>query len=68
MDSNLILRVGGRIQNSDLNYETKHQILLRKQNPLAYLLFKDAHLKKLHLVKINGIWNAAVGLFNTLKI
>lgn len=48
MDSNLILRLGGRIQNSDLNYETKHPILLRKQNPLAYLLFKDAHLKTLH--------------------
>ncbi|XP_065371866.1 uncharacterized protein LOC135963802 [Calliphora vicina] len=47
-DSSQILRVGGRIQNSDLDYCSKHPILLKKQNPLTNLLFLDAHIKTLH--------------------
>lgn len=48
LDSSQIIRVGGRIQHSDLNYCSKHPILLKKQNPLSYLLFLDAHIKTLH--------------------
>lgn len=48
MDSSQLLRVGGRIQNSDLNYYSKHPILLKKQNPLTNLIFLDAHIKTLH--------------------
>ena len=44
-DSSQLLRVGGRIQNSDLNYSSKHPILLKKLNSLTYLIFLDAHIK-----------------------
>ncbi|XP_065356376.1 uncharacterized protein LOC135950776 [Calliphora vicina] len=48
VDSSHILRVGGRIQNSELSFSSKHPILLKKQNPLSYLIFLDAHIKTLH--------------------
>lgn len=48
VDSSQLLRVGGRIQSSDLDYCSKHPILLKKQNPLTKLLFLDAHIKTLH--------------------
>lgn len=48
LDDSQVLRVGGRLENSDLNYCFKHQILLKKKNPLSSLLFLDAHMKTLH--------------------
>lgn len=45
IDSFKVLRVGGRIQNSDLNYGSKHPILLKRQNPLSYLIFLMPILK-----------------------
>lgn len=48
IDAENILRVGGRLQNSNLNFCSKHPILLKKQNPLSLLIFTDAHVKTLH--------------------
>ena len=43
-----MLRVGGRLQNSDLNYEKRHPPILPKQSHLTKLLIRDAHLRTLH--------------------
>lgn len=43
-----ILRVGGRLSNAAIPYNTKHPILLSKQNPLSFLIFSDAHKKTFH--------------------
>lgn len=43
-----VLRVGGRIQNSLLDPETKHPIILPRHSPLTNLIIQDAHLKTLH--------------------
>lgn len=48
IDENGILRVGGRLQNSDLPYAVKHPILLSKLNPLSQLIILDAHERTLH--------------------
>lgn len=43
-----ILRVGGRLSNLEISYNTKYPILLGKENPLSQLIFSDAHIKTLH--------------------
>lgn len=48
LDNNGIIRVGGRLQNSELPYDVKHPILLTKSNPLSKLIISDAHEKTLH--------------------
>lgn len=48
LDEMGILRVGGRLSNSTIPYNTKHPILLSKQNPLSFLIFLDAHIKTFH--------------------
>ncbi|XP_075163287.1 uncharacterized protein LOC142235924 [Haematobia irritans] len=48
LDEMDILRVGGRISNAQIPYNTKHPILLSKQNPLSFLIFSDAHIKTFH--------------------
>lgn len=48
LDTDGILRVGGRLQNSDLPYNIKHPILLAKNNPLSRLIILDAHERTLH--------------------
>ena len=50
-DGRGILRCGGRLNNSDLPYGTKHPIFLSKQNHLAVLITRQAHEKVLH----NGV-------------
>jgi len=47
LDSDLI-RVGGRLKNSDLPYEAKHPILLPKQSQLTILLIDDVHSLHCH--------------------
>ncbi|XP_033223525.1 uncharacterized protein LOC117177134 [Belonocnema kinseyi] len=47
LDSEGVLRVGGRLRNSDLNYGQKHPILLL-QNHNVTALIRDQHLKLLH--------------------
>ena len=50
-DERGILRCGGRLTNSDLQYSTKHPIFLSKQTHLAMLIARKAHEKVLH----NGV-------------
>lgn len=48
LDSQMILRVGGRLSNSDLDRDYKHPILLDNKNSLTWLLVADAHKQTLH--------------------
>lgn len=47
LDSEGLLRVGGRLQNSPLPYHTKHPIIL-KTHPLVLSIVRDAHLRNYH--------------------
>ena len=46
LDDNGIIRVEGRLQNSDFNYSLKRSIILAKPNPL--LIIWDANKNSLH--------------------
>ncbi|XP_075157829.1 uncharacterized protein LOC142231095 [Haematobia irritans] len=48
IDGTGIIRVGGRLQNSELPYDVKHPILLAKSNPLSKLIIRDAHERTLN--------------------
>ncbi|XP_033221034.1 uncharacterized protein LOC117175436 [Belonocnema kinseyi] len=48
LDSEGVLRVGGRLRNSDLNYGQKHPILLPQNHNVTALIIRDQHLKLLH--------------------
>lgn len=48
LDKALILRVGGRLQNSNLSYNAKHPIILHQKNPLSTLIIREAHQHTLH--------------------
>ena len=43
-----ILRVGGRLDNSQLNFDVQHPILLRKRDPVVDLLIDHYHQSNLH--------------------
>ena len=46
-----IIRVGGRIVRSTLEYDAKHQILIPRESALASLILQDIHRKVGHLGK-----------------
>ena len=48
IDTDGLLRVGGRIQNSDLTYNAKHPIILPADHQFCKLLVNDFHIKHLH--------------------
>lgn len=48
IDSNGIMRVGGRLQASQLDYNRVHPILLPRESFLSELLIADAHEKTMH--------------------
>lgn len=48
LDKNDLLRVGGRISQSELSMETKHPIILPKQHKVTHLLLLDEHQRHLH--------------------
>ncbi|GBO15194.1 hypothetical protein AVEN_145904-1 [Araneus ventricosus] len=48
VDSNGILRVGGRLEYSNLTDNQKHPIILPKSHRLTKLIFVYSHLKNLH--------------------
>jgi hypothetical protein len=48
MDSTGLMRVGGRLQNSYLEYEAKHPILLPKQHPVTQSIIMHYHVQFLH--------------------
>ncbi|GBO26086.1 hypothetical protein AVEN_46711-1 [Araneus ventricosus] len=49
IDSNGILRVGGRLEYSNLTDNQKHPIILPKSHRLTKLIFACFHLKNLHV-------------------
>lgn len=48
LDENGLIRVGGRLQNSNLPYDVKHPIILSKNNPLSRFIITDSHERTLH--------------------
>lgn len=48
IDGNNILRVGGRLQQSDLLYEEKHPIILPHTSPLTKMIIDNIHRSTLH--------------------
>ncbi|XP_071639832.1 uncharacterized protein [Temnothorax longispinosus] len=48
IDTNGMLRVGGRLQNSLLTEENKHPFILPKDSALTNLVISDAHSRTLH--------------------
>jgi len=51
LDANGLLRVGGRIQESQADYDQKHPIILPKNHHLTGLIIMEEHLKNLHAVQ-----------------
>ena len=48
IDSDGLLRVGGRLKNSYLSFDAKHPILLPKNHKFVQLLFEEEHKLSLH--------------------
>lgn len=48
IDSNGLLRVGGRLKASSLSYDSQHPYLLPKKHPLVNLLIDKCHIQHLH--------------------
>lgn len=48
LDENRLLRVGGRLNLSELSYDTKHPILLPHHSPFTSLVLRHDHLEQLH--------------------
>lgn len=49
IDSDGFLRVGGRLKNSDLQYDARHPLLLPKSGQFITLLITDLHIKNAHV-------------------
>ena len=64
IDSNGLVRVGGRIQKSDLPFQLKHPLILPKDHHLSILVLRDIHVTHLHAgptlmlasLRHNGLW------------
>ncbi|XP_045767032.1 uncharacterized protein LOC123868524 [Maniola jurtina] len=48
LDQNGILRVGGRIQKSQVDYDVRHLIILPAKSHLSRLIIVDAHQRTMH--------------------
>lgn len=46
--TNSLIRVGGRLSNSNFNYDKKHPILLHPKHNITKLIFKSEHLRLQH--------------------
>ena len=51
IDSEGLLRVGGRQQHSKMSYSKKHPIILHHKHPLSHLIIRSEHLRLLHLAQ-----------------
>ena len=49
IDKHGLLRVGGRLENSDLSYDAKHQIILPSKSPVVETLIRETHENVGHL-------------------
>ncbi|XP_075162693.1 uncharacterized protein LOC142235322 [Haematobia irritans] len=48
VDDRGLLRVGGRLTNANLPYDSQHQIILHKNMPITRKIMRDCHLKNIH--------------------
>ncbi|GFY34045.1 integrase catalytic domain-containing protein [Trichonephila clavipes] len=48
IDEHGLVRVGGRLQNSQLRFNAKHPIILPSQHSISELLIKEQHIAHLH--------------------
>lgn len=48
IDDKGLLRVGGRLENSDSSYQQKHQVFVPPESAIGKLLIRNAHFKTLH--------------------
>lgn len=48
LDKDGLIRVGGRINQSRLNYDSKHQILLPKGHKITEMIASEEHVRQLH--------------------
>ncbi|XP_049884023.1 uncharacterized protein LOC126379357 [Pectinophora gossypiella] len=48
LDENKIMRVGGRLDNSEFNYNKKHPIIIQSTHVFTKLLFESEHKKMMH--------------------
>ncbi|XP_054259893.1 uncharacterized protein LOC128984579 [Macrosteles quadrilineatus] len=48
LDQNKLIRVGGKLNQSTLEYDSKHPLLLPKDSNLSKLIISDSHLRTLH--------------------
>ena len=48
LDGKQCLRVGGRLQNSELNFDQQHPLILPKEHHITTLIIEDTHHKNLH--------------------
>ncbi|KAG7313499.1 hypothetical protein JYU34_000634 [Plutella xylostella] len=48
LDDRGLIRVGGRLQNANISYSQKHQIILPKDSRVTKLIIKREHEKNLH--------------------
>ncbi|XP_057329854.1 uncharacterized protein LOC130670463 [Microplitis mediator] len=57
IDKEGLLRVGGRLQNSSLDYSEKHQIILPKSHHITSLIIRREHLELLHMGAQGTLYN-----------
>ncbi|XP_076764826.1 uncharacterized protein LOC143431769 [Xylocopa sonorina] len=48
LDPDGLIRVGGRLQNSNLTYDRKHPIILPQSHHITSLIIEQAHIRNLH--------------------
>lgn len=48
IDKNNVMRVGGRLSNSNYSYDTKHPIILHSKHHITYLLTQHYHKMSMH--------------------
>ncbi|GBM61493.1 hypothetical protein AVEN_163883-1 [Araneus ventricosus] len=49
LDDDDIIRVGGRLTNSELSFDQKHPILLSRDHKLTNIIMEHFHIKNLHV-------------------
>lgn len=48
LDENMIIRVGGRIHQSNFNYNKRHPMILPASHRLTYMIIENEHIRQLH--------------------
>ncbi|GJQ79105.1 hypothetical protein Trydic_g5360 [Trypoxylus dichotomus] len=54
---NGVIRVGGRLQNSKLSFENKHQLILPRRHALTDLILRHEHKRLMHCGAQNLVYN-----------